>query len=148
MATIDELKKYNFNFNKKFGQNFIFDTNLLTSIVTSANLSHDDEVLEIGAGAGTLTKIISEHVAKVISFEIDNNLKEFLTEKFKNTTNVSFVFNDIMNVSTEIIDNMFDKEYHIIANLPYYITTPIIFKFLEESKKLKTLTIRYTKTTD
>lgn len=141
MATIDELKKYNFNFNKKFGQNFIFDTNLLTSIVTSANLSKDDEVLEIGAGAGTLTKIISEHVSKVISFEIDNNLKEYLIDKFKDTTNVSFIFNDVMNISTDIIDNMFDREYHIIANLPYYITTPIIFKFLEESKKLKTLTI-------
>ena len=141
MAVLDELKKYNFNFSKKFGQNFIFDTNLLVSIVSSANLPDNAQVLEIGTGAGTLTKIIADKASKVISFEIDPNLREYLTDKFAGTPNVELVFQDVMNVATDKIDDMFDGQYHMIANLPYYITTPIIFKFLEESKKLKTLTI-------
>ena len=141
MAVLDELKKYNFNFSKKFGQNFIFDTNLLISIVSSANLPDNAQVLEIGTGAGTLTKIIADKASKVISFEIDPNLREYLTDKFAGTPNVELVFQDVMNVATDKIDDMFDGQYHMIANLPYYITTPIIFKFLEESKKLKTLTI-------
>ena len=141
MAVLDELKKYNFNFSKKFGQNFIFDTNLLISIVSSANLPDNAQVLEIGTGAGTLTKIIADKASKVISFEIDPNLREYLTDKFADTPNVELVFQDVMNVATDKIDDMFDGQYHMIANLPYYITTPIIFKFLEESKKLKTLTI-------
>lgn len=141
MAVLDELKKYNFNFSKKFGQNFIFDTNLLVSIVSSANLPDNAQVLEIGTGAGTLTKIIADKASKVISFEIDPNLREYLTDKFADTPNVELVFQDVMNVATDKIDDMFDGQYHMIANLPYYITTPIIFKFLEESKKLKTLTI-------
>lgn len=141
MAVLDELKKYNFNFSKKFGQNFIFDTNLLVSIVSSANLPDNAQVLEIGTGAGTLTKIIADKASKVISFEIDPNLREYLTDKFADTPNVELVFQDVMNVATDKIDDMFDGKYHMIANLPYYITTPIIFKFLEESKKLKTLTI-------
>jgi len=141
MAILDELKKYNFNFSKKFGQNFIFDGNLLTSIVNSANLDKTCEVVEIGAGAGTLTKIIAENTARVVSFEIDKSLQNYLTDKFANTDNVELVFDDVMKVPTINIDNMFKGDYHIIANLPYYITTPIIFKFLEESTKLKTLTI-------
>lgn len=141
MAVLDELKKYNFNFSKKFGQNFIFDTNLLVSIVSSANLPDNAQVLEIGTGAGTLTKIIADKASKVISFEIDPSLRKYLTDKFADTPNVELVFQDILSVATDKIDEMFDGQYHMIANLPYYITTPIIFKFLEESKKLKTLTI-------
>lgn len=141
MAILEDLKKYNFNFSKKFGQNFIFDTNLLTSIVTSANLNQNDEILEIGTGAGTLTAIIANHTKRVITYEIDNSLKEYLIDKFANTTNVELNFEDIMKVPTDTIDAKFPNGYHIVANLPYYITTPIIFKFLEESKKIKSLTI-------
>ena len=82
MAVLDELKKYNFNFTKKFGQNFIFDTNLLNSIVVSAGLGKDDDVLEIGTGAGTLTSIIAKAVRRVETYEIDNNLREYLVDKF------------------------------------------------------------------
>ena len=141
MAVLDELKKYNFNFTKKFGQNFIFDTNLLNSIVVSAGLSKDDEVLEIGTGAGTLTSIIANNVKRVETYEIDNNLREYITDKFANVLNVKLNFEDIMNVKTKLIDEKFENGYHMIANLPYYITTPIIFKFLEESEKIKSLTI-------
>ena len=141
MAVLDELKKYNFNFSKKFGQNFIFDTNLLTSIVSSANLDRTAEVLEIGTGAGTLTNIIANSVKRVCTYEIDSALQEYLTDKFANVSNVELNFVDIMQVQTSDIDNKFPNGYHIVANLPYYITTPIIFKFLEESKNLLSLTI-------
>ena len=134
MAVLDELKKYNFNFSKKFGQNFIFDTNLLSSIVTSANLTKEDEVLEIGTGAGTLTTIIADKVKKVVTFEIDSALKEYLIDKFENVDNVELNFQDILAVPTKEIDAKFPRGYHIIANLPYYITTPIIFKFLERTR--------------
>ena len=127
------------NFKKKFGQNFIFDKNLLGAIVRDAEVGHDDEVLEIGAGAGTLTQIISQNAKKVVSFEIDGDLREKLLGL--NLSNVQFVFGDIMKCETSDVDKMFDGDYKLIANLPYYITTPIIFKFLCESEKIDTLCI-------
>ncbi|MBQ4558509.1 MAG: ribosomal RNA small subunit methyltransferase A [Clostridia bacterium] len=141
MSTLNELKGYNFNFNKKFGQNFIFDKNLLLSIVNSANLTSDDEILEIGTGAGTLTEVLASTTKKVVSYEIDNNLREYLTDKFANFDNVTLHFQDVMSVETKKIEQEFDKNYHMVANLPYYITTPIIFKFLEEAEKISSLTI-------
>jgi len=141
MSTLEELKKYNFNFTKKFGQNFIFDTNLLSSIVSSAGIDNTCDVLEIGAGGGTLTDILSQTAKRVVSFEIDNALQDYLTDKFEDRDNVRLVFKDVMNVPTSVIDDMFEGGYHMVANLPYYITTPIIFKFLEESTKILSLTI-------
>ena len=127
------------NFKKKFGQNFISDRNLLLAIANDAKISRDDEVLEIGAGAGTLTQILSENSKKVVSFEIDKDLKDrLLNLDLKNTT---FIFDDIMNYDTKDIEKMFDGGYKLIANLPYYITTPIIFKFLGESEKIDSLCI-------
>lgn len=127
------------NFKKKFGQNFISDKNLLCAIANDAEVGPDDQVLEIGAGAGTLTQIISQNAKKVVSFEIDKDLQPTLVGlNLKNTT---FVFDDVMKNSTDDIEKNFDGEYKLIANLPYYITTPIIFKFLGESKKLKSLCI-------
>ncbi len=127
------------NFKKKYGQNFISDKNLLKAIVEDAQINENDEVLEIGAGLGTLTSEISLKAKKVVSYEIDKDLKEVL-EGLK-LKNVSFIFNDIMKENIDNIEENFDKDYKIIANLPYYITTPIIFKFLNNSKKLKSLTI-------
>ena len=134
------LKENNFEFAKKFGQNFITDSNLLNAIVNDCNLTDKDEVLEIGTGAGTLTKAMSEKAKKVISFEIDTRLKNILKETLKDATNVEVVFADVMQVPISEIDAKFENNYTMIANLPYYITTPIIFKFLE-SKKLKSLNI-------
>lgn len=127
------------NFKKKFGQNFISDKNLLEAIVNDAKISKDDNVLEIGAGAGTLTSEISKYAKNVVSYEIDEDLKEHLLDL--KLENVKFVFGDIMEQSLENIEKYFVDDYKIIANLPYYITTPIIFKFLNNSKKLKSLTI-------
>lgn len=129
----------NHNFKKKFGQNFITDKNLLSAIVDDAEIDKSDEVLEIGAGAGTLTKEISNRAKKVISYEIDKDLESYLLGLKLN--NVNFIFKDIMKENLLEIENYFEDGYKLIANLPYYITTPIIFKFLKKSKKLKSLTI-------
>ena len=129
------------NFKKKYGQNFLTDTNLLKAIVADSEVSFNDEVLEIGAGAGALTTHIKDSCKKVVSFEIDKDLEALLKDKFESCTNVHLRFEDVMKVSTQNIDALFDKEYRVIANLPYYITTPILFKFLEESKKLISMTI-------
>lgn len=129
----------NHNFKKKFGQNFITDKNLLSAIVDDAEIDKSDEVLEIGAGAGTLTREISNRAKKVISYEIDKDLESHLLGLKLN--NVNFIFKDIMKENLLEIENYFENGYKLIANLPYYITTPIIFKFLKNSKKLKSLTI-------
>ena len=128
-----------FVFKKKFGQNFISDKNLLEAIANDAEIDKDDEILEIGAGAGSLTRVLSEYAKKVVSFEIDRDLqKELLSLNLKNT---EFVFGDFMNVKMQDVEEKFDKPYKVVANLPYYITTPIIFKLLEEGQKVQSLTI-------
>lgn len=131
----------NFKFNKKFGQNFISDKNLLSAIVSDAEISSFDEVLEIGAGAGTLTTAISEKAKKVVSYEIDKNLTEHLKEIEKNSKNIKIYIEDALKKQISEIEKDFAGQYHLIANLPYYITTPLVFKFLEESQKCKSLTI-------
>lgn len=126
------------NFKKKFGQNFISDKNLLEAIANDAEVDNSVCVLEIGAGWGSLTEILDKKAKKVKSFEIDKDLEEHLISlNLKNTT---FIFNDIMKVNMEDIENNLEN-YKMVANLPYYITTPIIFKFLKESKNMLSMTI-------
>lgn len=136
MSNIDILKKHNFSFNKSFGQNFIFDTNLLEKIVDDADIDKNTTVLEIGCGAGTLTKQIAKRAKKVIGYEIDKNLIPILQENLSGLDNVEVVFKDVMKENTSDIENSLNDKYVIIANLPYYITTPILFKFLKEAKNL------------
>ncbi|MGN0961473.1 MAG: 16S rRNA (adenine(1518)-N(6)/adenine(1519)-N(6))-dimethyltransferase RsmA [Christensenellales bacterium] len=140
MSNFDILNKHSFKFNKAYGQNFIFDTNFLRSIIDKIDIDGKN-VLEIGAGAGTLTSIICEKAKKVVSYEIDTNLKPILEENLKDFDNKLLIFGDIMKFSIEEIENNFDGEYLLIANLPYYITTPIIFKFLEGARNLQSMTI-------
>lgn len=128
-----------FVFKKKFGQNFISDKNLLNAIVSDAQINAGDEVLEIGPGAGSLTQALSQKANKVVAYEIDNDLKEHLCSL--NLENVEFVFQDFMDAKMSEVEDKFDKKYKVVANLPYYITTPIIFKFLENAEKLESLTI-------
>ena len=130
----------NFNFKKKFGQNFIYDENLLENMVKFANIDSSSSAIEVGAGAGTLTQQICNVAKKVVSFEIDTELKPILEDKFKNQTNLTLVFDDVMNYSNDQINNIIKTKFHLIANLPYYITTPLIFKFLE-NKNCTSLTI-------
>ena len=128
----------NHNFKKKFGQNFISDKNLLSAIVEDGQVDGDD-VLEIGAGAGTLTSEISKKAKRVVSYEIDKDLEcELLSLNLKN---VKFVFDDVMKYDIAEIEKDFEGDYKIIANLPYYITTPIIFKFLNGSKRVQSMTL-------
>ena len=130
-----------FNFKKKFGQNFISDTNLLKAIVRDAGVESQDEVLEIGPGAGTLTKELCEKAKKVVSFEIDTELRPILEEKLSGYSNSIIVFKDFMKSTEEEISSYFDSKISVVANIPYYITTPIIFKLLESSLNLKNITI-------
>lgn len=141
MKELEVLKKFDFKFNKKYGQNFIFDKNLLKAIVADGDIDKNTNVLEIGCGSGTLTNELALCAKKVVGYEIDTNLKGVLSETLQDKNNVEIVFNDIMKTDIHEIESKFDGEYVIVANLPYYITTPIIFKFLEESTKLKRLVI-------
>lgn len=138
---VEIIKKHDFKFNKKFGQNFIFDTNLLNAIVGDADIDDTTTVLEIGCGAGTLTRQIASKAKKVVGYEIDENLRPLLQENLSNLNNVEVVFADVMKQKTSDIEAKLGDDYVIIANLPYYITTPIIFKFLEEATRLKRLVI-------
>ena len=137
----DLLKKYDFKFNKSFGQNFIFDTNLLRAIASDADIDKSTQVLEIGTAAGTLTKILGDMAKSVVSYEVDKNLKPVIEENLFGVTNVQVKFGDILEQSINSIEQNFSGEYKMVANLPYYITTPIIFKFLEQSTNLKTMVI-------
>jgi len=129
------------NYKKQFGQNFIYDTNLLKAIVSDAEVKPSDEVLEIGVGVGSLTKQICLKAKKVVSYEIDTSLEPFIKENLNDITNHTLIFKDIMEEDNENIKNHFNSEFKIVANLPYYITTPIIFKFLEGNFNLTSLTI-------
>lgn len=141
MSEIDAIKLNNFKFNKKFGQNFIFDKNLLNAIIEDSKITKDDDVLEIGPGAGTLTKVIADKAKKVVSYEIDTNLKPVLEENLNGVKNSKIVFADALKTDIKEIESNFDGEYKIVANLPYYITTPLIFKFVQETKKVQSMSI-------
>lgn len=120
----------NFEFKKKFGQNFLTDKNLLEQIVERAGVSGDDVVVEIGAGKGALTEVLSRHSKRVVSFEIDKELVDFLTEKFAGT-NVEMCFSDIMKISDDELKSIVGEKFKLVANLPYYITSPILTRFLK-----------------
>ena len=128
----------NFNFKKKFGQNFISDKNLLGAICNDADITKNDEVLEIGAGMGALTKQLCGSAKKVVAYEIDQELKQHLQALGCN--NLTLHFEDALKKPLEQIENDFAGKYKLVANLPYYITTPLIFKFLQ-SQKIVSLTI-------
>ena len=126
------------DFKKSLGQNFLFDKNLLNAIVDDGGVCASDLVLEIGAGAGTLTESIAKKCKKVISFEIDKSLKNILDEKAEQNKNIEFHFQDFMDVN---IDDYINEKCRVVANIPYYITTPIIFKLVEKIDKIKSISV-------
>lgn len=134
------LEKHGFHFKKQFGQNFISDTNLLRSIVDASGITPETTVVEIGCGAGTLTRALAEAAKKVYAFDIDRDLQPVLAETLAGLENVEVIFRDFNKLNlTE-----FEKEigeYTVVANLPYYITTPLVTKLLEESEKVQGLSI-------
>lgn len=129
-----------FGFKKKFGQNFITDKNLLSSIVIQSGAGAGDTVIEIGCGAGTLTRAIAEKVKRVIAFEVDTQLKPVLEKTLAGVDNAEVVFKDFLKVDLGELERE-TGEYSVIANLPYYVTTPLITKLLEEGKRCKSLTV-------
>ena len=138
----ETLNKHGFRFNKQFGQNFISDKNLLSAIVSDAGVTSDDTVVEVGAGAGALTYELATVAKKVISYEIDKNLKSVLEEKLKVFDNVELIFADALKESEEEISKRAGGVFKLVANLPYYITTPLIFKFLEMPVKSITVLVQ------
>ena len=141
MQLKEVLIKNGFHFNKRFGQNFLTDTNLLRSIVDRAGITESDVVVEIGVGGGTLTRAIAERAKRVIGFEIDRNLAPVLKETLAGLDNVEIIFKDVMKMPTEEIEKIIGGRFSVVANLPYYITTPILMKFIEESDKVDGITV-------
>ena len=141
--TIAVLQKYNFNFQKKFGQNFLIDTHVLEKIMDSAEITKEDCVLEIGPGIGTMTQYLAERAGHVVVVEIDKNLIPILEETLSAYDNVTIINNDILKVDiNKLVDELNDgKPIKVVANLPYYITTPIIMGLFESHVPIKSITI-------
>ena len=138
----EQLKSKKFMFKHKYGQNFLTDANLLKSIVNDANISEKDNVLEIGAGAGTLTRYILERTKnKVVAVEIDKTLQPILEENLKNSS-VQLEFSDFLKIKPEQIKKWFNGEkFKVVANLPYYISTPILFYLIDNQLPVESITV-------
>lgn len=141
--TIEILQKYNFRLQKKFGQNFLIDNNILEKIIDAAQVTQEDCVLEIGPGIGTMTRCLAERAKKVVAVEIDKNLIPILQETLMDHPNVTVVHSDILKVD---INHIVEEEnggrpIKVVANLPYYITTPIIMALFENHIAIQSITI-------
>ena len=141
--TIAVLQKYNFNFQKKFGQNFLIDTSVLDRIIDASGITKEDCVLEIGPGIGTMTQYLAERAGEVIAVEIDKALIPILKETLADYDNVTVINDDILKVDINSIveERNGGKPIKVVANLPYYITTPIIMGLFENHVPLKSITI-------
>ena len=141
--TIEVIQKYQFAFQKRFGQNFLIDAHVLEKIVSAAGITKDDCVLQIGPGIGTMTQYLAESAGQVIAVEIDTNLLPILADTLKDYSNVKVINQDILKVDI----NELVKEYNngrpikVVANLPYYITTPIIMGLFESNVPIDNITV-------
>ncbi|MDR0426568.1 MAG: 16S rRNA (adenine(1518)-N(6)/adenine(1519)-N(6))-dimethyltransferase RsmA, partial [Clostridiales bacterium] len=141
MNVKEVLARTGFRFTRSLGQNFILDENLLAAVAADAGVTAGDTVIEIGAGAGTLTRILAARAARVIAYEIDQNLRPVLAETLADCENVTTVFADILRTPRAEVERAAGGPYKVVANLPYYITTPILFYFLEQPGNLVSLTV-------
>lgn len=141
--TIEIIQKYQFAFQKKFGQNFLIDTRVLDKIISAAGITEDDCVLEIGPGIGTMTQYLAEHAGKVVAVEIDTNLLPILDETLKGYSNVTVINSDILKLDmNKLVDEYNDgRPVKVAANLPYYITTPIIMGLFESNVPIDNITV-------
>lgn len=141
--TIEVLQKYNFTFQKKFGQNFLIDPHVLDKIIAAAEITKDDFVLEIGPGIGTLTQYLAEAAREVVAVEIDSSLIPILEDTLSSYDNVSVINEDVLKVDLKKLaeERNGGKPVKVVANLPYYITTPIIMGLFESHVPLKSLTV-------
>ena len=134
------LTKHGFQFKKQFGQNFISDTNLLRSIVEASGIDENTTVVEIGCGAGTLTRALAQVAKRVYAFDIDRDLQPVLAETLAGLENVEVIFRDFNKMDVREFEKEIG-EYTVVANLPYYITTPLVTKLLEESELVQGISI-------
>ena len=141
--TIEVLQKYNFSFQKKFGQNFLIDTHVLDKIIQSANITEDDMVLEIGPGIGTMTQYLAQAAGKVITVEIDKNLIPILEDTLSGYDNVRVINEDVLKLDLKKLadEENNGKPVKVVANLPYYITTPIIMGLFENEVPVESITV-------
>ena len=141
--TIAILKKYQFNFQKKFGQNFLIDTHVLDKIIAESQITKEDCVLEIGPGIGTMTQYLAENAKEVVAVEIDSALIPILKDTLSEYDNVSVINADILklDINKLVQEKNNGKPIKVVANLPYYITTPIIMGLFESHVPLKSITI-------
>lgn len=141
--TIEVIQKNEFAFQKRFGQNFLVDARVLDKIIQSAGVTKEDCVLEVGPGIGTMTQALSEAARQVVAVEIDDHLIPILQETLKECPNVKVIHGDILKTDVKAIADEYNEgcPLHVIANLPYYITTPIIMGLFESGVPLKSITI-------
>ncbi len=137
----DVLRDNNFAFKKQFGQNFITDKNLLSDIVERSGVDEHTTVVEIGCGAGTLTRALAEKANRVLGFEIDTKLQPVLAETLSGLDNVEIIFKDFLKVRMDEFERELNCNYTVVANLPYYITTPLIMQLVEHSKLCTSLCV-------
>lgn len=142
-GTKEIISRYPFVFKKKFGQNFLVDPHVLSKIIQAADITKDDCILEIGPGIGCVTQQLLEHAGKVVAIEIDNLLIPILEDNFKNYSNFKLVHNDVLKVDLHQLfqEEANGKKVKVVANLPYYITTPIIMMLLENKLPIETITV-------
>lgn len=141
--TIEMIKKYEFAFQKKFGQNFLIDAHVLEKIIAAAKITKEDFVLEIGPGIGTMTQYLAEHAGKVVAVEIDRALIPILRETLSEYPNVTVIHEDILklDIGKLALEENGGKPIKVVANLPYYITTPIIMGLFESHVPLESITV-------
>ncbi len=140
--TTEIIEKYGFNFKKNFGQNFLIDSHVLNKIVDSSEITDEDLVIEVGPGIGSLTEYLAERAKKVVCIEIDKKLIPILNETLSEHDNVEIINDDILKVDLKkIMEEQGFKKAKMVANLPYYITTPIIMNVLENDINIETITV-------
>lgn len=138
----DNLNSNNFNFKKKFGQNFIIDENIINSIIDKAKIDEETLVIEIGPGAGSLTDKLTQKAKNVLCYEIDTDLKPILESNIKKQDNLKIIFKDFLTVNVkEELKNYDYKKLYVVSNLPYYITTPIIIKLIEDDLEVDKIVV-------
>lgn len=139
---VELQNKYGFRFTKSLGQNFLIDGNIVRNIADCAEISENDNIIEVGPGIGTLTEELALRAKKVLAIEIDESLKDLLKESLP-YENVKVIFSDVLKVDLKqlVKENFNDEPFKLVANLPYYITTPIISKFIEADLNLESITI-------
>lgn len=137
----DLIRAEGFRFDKSLGQNFVFDGNLLGAIAADAGVCKDDTVVEIGTGAGTLTAALAERAGRVVSFEVDERLRDILSLSLQGRDNVEVVFRDVLRMKDCEIETLTGGPFRVVANLPYCVTSPMIMRFVESALPVTGITV-------